>query len=109
MHGRRIKHGTQSEQMRTSKSEEDTITDKIKLRAIKTAKYLGQTINNQGEIVNIINTYKYCSITEIIKKVVNHISMRSKIKLFDVYIKSKFDHFIPMIALTGNLVHMEKY
>ena len=29
--------------------------------------------------------------------------MRSKIKLFNVYIKSKFAHLIPMIALTGNL------
>ena len=89
-----------------SENEEDTITDRktgIKLKAIKTAKYLGQTINNQGETVNIIDTYNYSSITETIKKVVNHISMRSKIKLFNIYIKSKFAHLIPMIALTGNL------
>ena len=89
-----------------SENEEDTITGRktgIKLKAIKTAKYLGQTINNQGETVNIIDTYNYSSITETIKKVVNHISMRSKIKLFNVYIKSKFAHLIPMIALTGNL------
>ena len=57
-------------------------------------------MNNQGETVNIIDTYNYSSITETIKKVVSHISMRSKIKLFNVYIKSKFAHLIPMIALT---------
>ena len=89
-----------------SENEKDTITDKktgIKLKAIKTAKYLGQTINNQGETLNIIDTYNYSSITKTIKKVVNHISLKSKIQLFNVYIKSKFAHLIPMIALTGNL------
>ena len=39
----------------------------------------------------------------MIKKVTNHITMRAKIKLFNIYIKSKFTHLIPMIALTGNL------
>jgi len=54
-----------------SENKEDARTDQktgIKLRAIKTAKYLDQTINNREETVNIIDTYNYSSITEIIKK-----------------------------------------
>ena len=54
-----------------SEKEEDSVTDLvtgIRLHSTKIAKYLGQTINNQGETINIINTFNYGSITGMIKK-----------------------------------------
>ena len=85
---------------------QDSITDHITgiiLQAQLTSKYLGQTIDSNGNTTNIINTYEFGSITKLIKNITNHISQKAKIKLFSTYIKAKFIHLLPMIALTGDL------
>ena len=89
-----------------SDDDNDQITDRITgktLHAQQTAKYLGQTIDANGKTMNIINTYDFGSISKIIKNTINHTTQRAKIKLFSIYIKSKFTHLIPMMKVTGNL------
>ena len=89
-----------------SDDDNDQITDQITgktLHAQQTANYLGQTIDANGKTMNIINTYDFGSISKIIKNTINHTTQRAKIKLFSIYIKSKFTHLIPMMKLTGNL------
>ena len=53
--------------------------------------------------MNIINTYDFGTISNIIKNAINHTTQLAKIKLFSNYIKAKFTHLIPMIELTGYL------
>ena len=89
-----------------SDNNQDNIKDQITgitLNAQQTAKYLCQTIDANGKTINIINTYQFGSISKIIINTSNQITQRAKIKLFSTYIKAKFAHLIPMIALTGNL------
>ena len=89
-----------------SENPQDNIKDQttgIILNSQQTAKYLGQTIDANGKTINIINTYQFGSISKIISNTSNQITQRAKIKLFSTYIKAKFAHLIPMIALIGNL------
>lgn len=89
-----------------SNSETEPLIDGITQEYIyptPTAKYLGQTIDNEGNTTNIINTYDYGTIANIVGTAAPNLSRRSKVNLFKTYIKSKFSHLIPMISITGNL------
>lgn len=86
--------------------ENDTIIDPL-TRTIfysqPTAKYLGQHIDNEGKPTNIINEFNFSEISNIIKTSTPYITRRAKLKLFSTYIKSKFQHLLPLISLQGNL------
>ena len=89
-----------------SPSENETITDpltKTIFYSQKSAKYLGQVIDNEGRPTNIINKFNFSEISNIIKTASYQITRRAKLKLFSTYIKSKFSHLIPLLALQGDL------
>ena len=89
-----------------SDKEDEEITDNKtnkKLASTLTVKYLEQYIDSSGKTTNIINTFDYGTIDNLVKNNVNHISRRAKIKLFNTYIKSKFSHLLPLISITGEL------
>ena len=85
-----------------SDTENETITDSqtnLKLTSILTVKYLGQYIDSEGNTTNIINRFDYGTVNRLVKNNINHISGRAKSKLFNTYIKSKFSHLLPLIAM----------
>ena len=89
-----------------SNTETEPLIDGITLEQIyptPTAKYLGQIIDNEGNTTNIINTFDYGTIANIVGTAAPNLPRRAKVKLFKTYIKSKFSHLLPMISITGNL------
>ena len=83
-----------------------TIIDEVTNQPIKTcthAKYLGQTINNLAETNDIILRRSYNSIAQLIHTSETFITLKSRIKLFKIYIKSKYTHLLPLIAINGNI------
>ena len=67
------------------------------------AKYLGQIINNKGQTNDIILRRNYNSIAQLIHTSQTFITLKSRIKLFRIYIKSKYNHLLQIIAINGNL------
>ena len=68
----------------------------------KKGKYLGQLINNMGVTENIIETKTF-------GKLINKLSMfngfakSSKIRIFKIFLISKVNHLLPLIAFSENL------
>ena len=84
-----------------SDNSEDKIIDskeQITLTTIPQAKYLGQAINCQGEPVNPITTNNIQQISAIINNTNSMLTRRGRIKIYTIYIKSKYQHLIPLIA-----------
>ena len=82
------------------------IIDEDTNQPIKTcthAKYLGQTINNLAETNDIILRRNYNYIAQLIHTSDTFITLKSRIKLFKIYIKSKYTHLLPLIAINGNI------
>ena len=68
----------------------DRIIDKTSNQTIITknkGKYLRQTLNNLGQTEDVILRRKYKSITALIHTSQTYITLRSRIKLFKIYIK----------------------
>ena len=89
-----------------TENENETLTDLLTntvLESKQIVKYLGQYINADGNTTNVVNKFDYGTVNSIVKNNVNHISRRAKVKLFNTYIKSKFSHLLPMIAISGQL------
>ena len=85
---------------------EDTIIDPDSNTSVKTipqSKYLGQKINNEFKTEDIIFKHNYQSIYQLIKTSETFITTRSRIKLFKTYIKAKYNHLLPLIALNGDV------
>ena len=83
-----------------------TIIDEVTNQPIKTcthAKYLGQTINNLAETNDIILRRSYNSIAQLIHTSETFITLKSRIKLFKIYIKSKYTHLLPLMSINGNI------
>ena len=84
----------------------ETLTDLLTnttLESKQIVKYLGQYIDADGNTTNVINKFNYGTVNSLVKNNVNHITRRAKVKLFNTYIKSKFSHLLPMIAISGQL------
>ena len=82
-------------------SQQDIITDKdtkTKITPINIAKYLGQNINERGEEATIINNSDILRIKSIIHSNTRNLSLRTRIKIYNIYIKSLFQHLIPLIS-----------
>ena len=70
---------------------------------VSNAKYLGQSLNNMGEPINIITKNKLGTIKNIIGINGESLPSRINIKIFKIWMKSKINHLIPLIALTDGL------
>ena len=85
----------------------DNIFDETTNQTIQTknkSKYLGQTLNNLGQTEDIILRRNYKSITALMHTSQTYnITLKSRIKLFKIYIRSKYNHLLPMIAISGNI------
>ncbi|MBR2141257.1 MAG: hypothetical protein IJ853_02775 [Rickettsiales bacterium] len=85
---------------------EEIILDKQTNQAINNqshAKYLGQIINSKGQTNDIILRRNYNSIAQLVHTSQTFITLKSRIKLFRIYIRSKYNHLLPIIAINGNL------
>ena len=89
-----------------SEMEQDIIIDKhtkVILNAKSTAKYLGQNINQRGEAASIISLNDLKRIKNIIHDNTKNLSLRARIKIYMIYIRSRFQHLLPLIAFSGKL------
>ena len=87
-------------------NQEDHIIDEENnqpLNTVKCAKYLGQSIDNNGNTEDIILRRNYQSISQLIHVSQTFITLRSRIKLFQIYIRTKYNHLLPIIALKGDI------
>ena len=89
-----------------SEEDDDKIIDektKYELFPQKTAKYLGQTINSRGETNEIIKLEDIIRIKKLINNTTSQLTLRARVKIFTTYIRSKFQHLLPLIAYSGQL------
>ena len=70
---------------------------------VSKAKYFGQSLNNLGEPTNIITKNKLGTIRNIIGINGETSPSRINVKIFKIWMKSKVNHLIPLIALTDGL------
>ena len=89
-----------------SDNSEDQIIDKSNnqdLNTVKSSKYLGQNIDSNGNTEDIILRRNYQSISQFVHVSQTFITLKSRIKLFQIYIRSKYNHLLPIIALRGDI------
>ena len=67
------------------------------------AKYLGQIINPKGEAAELIKINEIKRISTIINNTTSMLSRRARIKIYTIFIRSKFAHLIPLIAVSDKL------
>ena len=84
----------------------ETITN-IKTQEIvpstQQAKYLGQILNENGEPISIITKEQLGSIGKTIGINSKSIPIRTHIKIFKIWMKSKINHLLPIIAMTKGI------
>ena len=93
-----------------SDAKEDTIKDNnqnIQIIAKDEAKYLGQIINSEGIPTSDINKIQFGRLMNIISKY-GELTKIAKIRIFLIYMKSKINHLIPLIAITGGIEDLWK-
>ena len=93
-----------------SDREGDYIIDKeqnVKIESKIVAKYLGQFINEKGIPTTGLNKVSFGRLINIIKKT-GELTRIAKIRLFHIYLKSKINHLIPLISLTGGIKELWK-
>jgi len=89
-----------------SELEQDIIIDKytnVILDAKSTVKFLGQNINQRGEGSSIISLNDIMRIKIIIHENTENLSLRARIKIYSIYIRSRFQHLLSLIAFSGKL------
>ena len=77
-------------------------TDEI-VPSTQQAKYLGQILNEKGEPTSIITKEQLGSIGKVIGINSKSIPIRTHIKIFKIWMKSKINHLLPIIALTKGI------
>ena len=80
-----------------SVEEDDSFIDPISKNIIPKkdkVKYLGQYINQDGTVSDPLNAWAYGTVGELLHTITNHLSRRSRIKLYKTFIKAKFTHLI---------------
>ena len=83
------------------------INQDIIITAKNEAKYLGQFINSEGIPTSDINKIQFGRLMKIISKV-GELTRIAKIRIFITYLKSKINHLIPLIAITGGIDELWK-
>ena len=84
----------------------DNIFDETTNKTIQTknkSKYLGLTLNNLGQTEDIILRRNYKTITVLMHTSQTYITLKSRIKLFKIYFRSKYNHLLPKIAISGDI------
>ena len=84
----------------------DNIFDETTNKTIQTknkSKYLGLTLNNLGQTEDIILRRNYKTITVLMHTSQTCITLKLRIKLFKIYIRSKYNHLLPKIAISGDI------
>ena len=79
----------------------------MKIKSKNVAKYLGQFINEKGILTTSLNKVNLGRLINIIKKS-GELTRIAKIRLFHIYLKSKINHLIPLISLTGGIKELWK-
>ena len=93
-----------------SNTNEDIIYDKsknVEIIAMDNARYLGQIINYEGLPTSNINTINFGPLINIIRKE-GSLTRIAKIRIFHVFMKTKINHLIPLIAITGGIKELWK-
>ena len=93
-----------------SDNKEDKILDKnnkIDIIPIEETKYLGQIINSQGIPTTNIKNIHFGSLINSISKE-GQLTRIAKIRIFQIYMKSKINHLIPLISITGGINELWK-
>ena len=96
-----------------SEEEKDVIKDKganeetIIITAKKHAKYLGQIINEEGIPTKDTKNISFGYIASVIKRD-GSLTKIAKIRIFQTYMRSKINHLIPMIVLSGGVNELWK-
>ena len=89
-----------------SPEEDDTFIDPITKNIIPKkdkVKYLGQVINQDGTATDPLNAWTYGTISQLLHNTTEHLSKRSRIKLYKTFIKAKFTHLIPLLSVSDKL------
>ena len=89
-----------------SVEEDDSFIDPISKNIIPKkdkVKYLGQYINQDGTVSDPLNAWAYGTVGELLHNTTKHLSRRSRIKLYKTFIKAKFTHLIPLLAVSDKL------
>ena len=84
----------------------ETITNiktKETVPSVQQAKYLGQTLNEEGKPTNIISKEQLGSIGRTIGINSKYIPVRTHVKIFKIWMKSRINHLLPIIALTKGI------
>ena len=71
--------------------------------SVQEAKYLGQILNENGEAISIISKEQLGTIGSAIGINNKYIPIRTHVKIFKMWMKSKINHLLPTIALTKGL------
>ena len=96
-----------------SDNEDDYIKDidgegnEIKIKSVEQAKYLGQNIKEDGTPIDNPNSINFNYLNGILTKVGN-ITKTAKIRIFQTFVRSKFNHLLPMICLKGKIEEIWK-
>ena len=77
------------------------------ITSIKKAKYLGQVINDEGIPINGIKNINFGYITGVLKKD-GSLTKIAKNRIFQTYMRSKINHLIPLIVLSGGITELWK-
>jgi hypothetical protein len=77
---------------------EDESTGK-EIESDKNAKYLGQVVDNEGETVMVIKSTAFGRLYKTLF-FTKGLSRRTRVKLFQVYMRSKINHLIPILAIS---------
>ena len=84
----------------------DQTNDTI-IQAAPYARYLGQNINQDGIAIQNIETKMFGKLLGLLKSY-SSLTRRARIRIFQIYMRSKVNHMIPMIALTGDITSLWK-
>ena len=81
--------------------------NKLEIIAKEDAKYLGQIINCIGVPITDVSFMNFCELLNVTTKE-GTLTRIAKIRLFHIYMKSKINHLIPLIAITGGIKQLWK-
>ena len=71
--------------------------------SVEQAKYLGQILNERGTSMIIITQEELGTIGRTIGINNKNIPIRTHIKIFKIWMKSRINHLLPIIALTNGI------
>ena len=89
---------------------EDKISDKnnkLVILPTEETKYLGQIINSQGIATTNIKNINFGPLINAINRQ-GQLTRIAKIRIFQIFMKSRINHLIPLISITGGINELWK-